>query len=381
MNLIAKRYATVQSGLSLDADARSLYEDLIDLSIGDTDFVTDGRIIDVAMADAHAGHTRYGFPQGDPALIEAIRRAWLEDYGQDVPREEVLITASSCLGMAQALLAMLDPGDEVLVLAPYFALYREQIELAGGVCVEVDCDPATFLPDVERLGEALTPRTRALIVNNPCNPTGAFYDRQTLEALGRFCEAHDLAILSDEIYTRYLFSGEYVPMRTLPGLAPRVVTLNSFSKNFMMTGWRVGFILCDPALRQTIQRIAGGLIYTAPSISQRAAIEALRLREDIERLYVARYLERMHFAAERIRQIPYMTLAEPQGTFYLFPGIQRTGLSASAFCAQALRQAHVLLSPGHVFGRAGEGHVRIAVTQPTEKLAEAFGRLSCMKFD
>ena len=137
MSYVAKRFQHAQAGLTLDADALSRYTDLIDLSIGDTDFVTDSRIIEAAYRDALGGATRYGFPQGDPELIHAIQTAWREDFGQDVPKDEVIVTASSCLGMYLALTAILDPGDEVLVISPYFALYKQQIEMNGGVCVEV----------------------------------------------------------------------------------------------------------------------------------------------------------------------------------------------------------------------------------------------------
>ena len=145
-----------------------------------------------------------------------------------------------------------------------------------------------------------------------------------------------------------------------------------------MTGWRVGCLIGPPQIVQTVELINGAMIYTTPSISQRAAIEALRLREEIADTYITKYKERLYYAAERIEQISYMTLAKPGGTFYLFPGIHATGLSSAAFCQEALRQAHVLMSPGHVFGACGEGHVRIAVTQPMEKLKEAFDRLAAL---
>ena len=158
MSYVAKRFQHVQAGLTLDADALSRYTDLIDLSIGDTDFVTDSRIIEAAYRDALGGATRYGFPQGDPELIYAIQTAWREDFGQDVPKDEVIVTASSCLGMYLALTAILDPGDEALVISPYFALYKQQIEMNGGVCVEVptyEADGWSLRP--EALRAAVTP--------------------------------------------------------------------------------------------------------------------------------------------------------------------------------------------------------------------------------
>lgn len=380
MKTIADRFKGASAGLTLDADAVSRYPDLVDLSIGDTDFITDNRIIDAAMRDAKKGYTRYGFPQGDPELIHAVICAWKEDFDVDLSYDEVLITASSCLGMAQLLIALLNPGDEVIVLSPYFAIYKEQISLAGGVCVEVPCREEDYGPDENAIRAAVTPKTRAIIVNNPCNPTGAAYSRSDLETLATIARDFDLLLLADEIYTRYVFEGEFIPLITLPGMRDRVITLNSFSKNFMMTGWRVGSLIAPPEIRRTVQMVNGAMIYTAPSVSQRAAIEALRLREDVQRLYVSQYEKRVSYAADRITEISWMRLARPKGTFYLFPSIQKTGLDSRAFCREALSQAHVLMSPGGVFGKAGEGHVRIAVTQPMEKLESAFNRLSKMKF-
>ncbi len=381
MKLVAERFKNAKAGLMLDADALLRYDDLVDLSIGDTDFTTDSRIIDAAMRDAKSGYTRYGLPKGDPQLIEAICTAWKEDFRQDITPECVFITASSCLGMAEVLLTMLNPGDEVIVIAPYFAVYREQIRLAGGIPVEVPSFEAeNFALSKDRLIAALTPRTRAIILNNPCNPTGMAYSRSDLELLAEIAKEHDLILIADEIYTRYVFEGEFVPLRTLPGLEERVITLNSFSKNFMMTGWRVGCVIAAPEFCLAMQQLNGALIYTAPSVSQRAAIEALRFRADVEHQYIHRYRDRLNYAADRIAEIPYMTLARPKGTFYLFPGISKTGLDSVSFCKIALEQAHVLMSPGSAFGACGEGHVRIAVTQPMDKLQAAFSRLAHLRF-
>lgn len=374
---IAERFRTGASGLSLDTEALHRYPDVIDLSIGDTDFTTDSRVIDAAFADAHAGHTHYGDPKGDPELIAAVCRAWREDFGQEISPDEVLVTTSSCMGMSQALMGTLNPGDEVIVFGPYFGVYASQIELAGGRVVEVETFEADgYCPCEEAVRAAITARTRAMIVNTPTNPTGAAYDRATLETLARLAQEYDLLVLADEIYTRYLFDGEFVPMRTLPGMAERTVTLNSFSKNFLMTGWRVGYIVAHPELIRVFRRVNDGLTYTAPSVSQRAAIKALSLREEIAREYITQYRRRVYYASECIEKIPYLTLFRPRGTFYLFPGIAKTGMDDRAFCSFALEKAHLLFSPGSAFGKAGNGHFRIACTVSDEKLQEAMARLA-----
>ncbi len=378
---IAERFRNAFSGLSLDTEALRRYSDVIDLSIGDTDFTTDRRIIDAAYADACAGYTHYGDPKGDPELIEAICQAWKEDFNQDVSPAEVLITTSSCMGMSQALLALLNPGDEVLVFGPYFADYNNQIYLAGGKMVEVVTKEENhYAPEEAAIRAAITPRTRAMIVNTPCNPTGAAYSMETLTMLAKLATEYDLLILADEIYTRYLYDGAFVPMRTLPGMADRVVTLNSFSKNFLMTGWRVGYIIAHPELIQVFQQVNEGLTYVAPSISQRAALKALSLRNEIAEEYITKYRDRVYYVADRIAQIPYLSLYRPRGTFYAFPGIAKTGMEDKAFCAYLLEQAHIMVAPGCVFGAAGIGHFRIACTVSQSKLAEAMDRMEKLKF-
>ena len=374
---VAERFQHCGGGLSLDTEALRRYSDVIDLSIGDTDFTTDRRVIDAAYADACAGHTHYGDPKGDPELIEAIRRAWKEDFHQEISADEVLVTTSSCMGMSQALMGILNPGDEVIVFGPYFAIYANQIAMAGGRAVEVTtCEADGYCPREEAVRNAIGARTRAMIINTPTNPTGAAYDRATLEMLARLAQEYDLLVLADEIYTRYLFDGEFIPMRTLPGMADRTVTLNSFSKNFLMTGWRVGYIIAHPELISVFQYVNDGLTYVAPSVSQRAAIKALELRNEIADEYITQYRSRVYYAADCIEKIPYLTLFRPRGTFYLFPGIAKTGMGDREFCAFLLGKAHLLVSPGCVFGQAGQGHFRIACTVSQEKLAEAMQRLA-----
>ena len=299
---IAKRFQNSDAGLSLDTDALARYSDIIDLSIGDTDFITDDAIIDTAFREAKAGYTHYGDPKGDPELIRSVCDAWQTDFKQPLSPDHVLVTASSSMGMALVMLSVLDPGDEVIVFSPYFSLYRTQAELAGGVCVEVPTYAnEAWAIDEARLRAAITPRTKLIVFNNPCNPTGMGYDRSTLELLGRVAEEHDLLIAADEIYTTYLYEGDFIPLRTIPGLAHRVITLNSFSKNFLMTGWRVGVAIAEPELLNVMSNINNSLIYTAPSISQRAAIQALAIRQTIREKYVLAYRDRIFYAAAKIR--------------------------------------------------------------------------------
>lgn len=380
-NYVAKRFQSAASGLTLDTAALAKYSDVIDLSIGDTDFITDEAIIDAAFRDAKRGHTHYGDPHGDRELIDAVCTAWQEDFSQPLAPDHVLITASSCLGMALVMMAILDPGDEVIVFSPYFPMYRSQIELPGGVCVDVPTYAEEgYAIDEARLRAAITPKTKAIIFNNPTNPTGMAYGRETLELLARVAQEYDLLVAADEIYTTYLFEGSYVPLRTLPGMAERTITLNSFSKNFMMTGWRVGTAIAEPEILAAMHTINGALIYSAPSISQRAAIAALHMRSAVREAYISAYRDRIFYSIERLQNIPYLTLTPPKGTFYLFPGVEKTGLSAPEFCKELLSRAHVLATPGDAFGQTGRNHFRIACTVDIAQLKEAYDRMESLTF-
>lgn len=359
------------------------YNDIINLGVGDTDFVTDERIIKGAFNDLlEKGGTQYGSSRGDVELIDAICQSYKEDYNISLKREEVLITTSSCMGMSLCLMTILNPGDEVLLISPYFLAYKIQVELAGGVAVEVPTyeeDAFNIREDVLRA--AITDRTRAIIINNPCNPTGAFYEKKTLETIAAIAEEFDLVVLADEIYTYYLYDDEYTPFMTLPGMAKRTLTLNSFSKNFIMTGWRVGFIVADPEIINAISFINDFMVYSAPRPSQRAAIHALEIRNDIVGKYVEAYKNRVRFTADLINQVPYMSVLEPKGTFYLFPNIKKTGLTSKQFADVLFEKAHIVVAAGTDFGEAGEGYFRIACASVSkEKIEEAVERMKKLEF-
>lgn len=378
---IAKRFWTLGEQLSLDTKVLNMYPDLIDLSIGDTDFTTDEAIIKRAFADASLGHTHYGNPQGDPELIEAIQMMWREDFGQSLLQDEIMVSASSCLGMSLALMAILNPEDEVIVLSPYFSPYKDQIALAGGKMVEVPLAAENnFKLDRDLIESAISEKTKAIIFNNPCNPSGMAYDRTDIEMLAQLVEKHDLLLLADEIYTYYVFEGDFVLFRALKGMKNRTITLNSFSKNFMMTGWRLAYIVADPALIKVMNFINSSLIYTAPSISQRAGIEAVKRRQGMRAQYMDVYRKRMDYANQRLARIEYVDLVEAKGTFYLFPDVSKSGMDGASFTRHLLEHEHVLLSPGHLFGMNSGNHVRIACTKPIEVLEEAFDRMERLSF-
>lgn len=375
---IAKRYWKDQSTAMGQSDvlAKS-FDDVINLSLGDPDLTTHELIIEKAFEDAKAGHTKYTDFRGDPELRSEICKFYKEEYGMDVADEEVFVSASACLGMYLALEAIVDDGDEVILQAPYFTPYPQQVELARGIPVELPTyEEEDFQINTERLESLITERTKALVINSPSNPTGNCLTVETMEKIAAIAEKYDLIVISDDIYTSFSYQNPFVPFASLPGMKERTIIINSFSKNFTMTGWRVGNIIAPDYIIRTIQQINENVVFTAPSISQRAAIYALRNRETVQPEMVAEYKKRMFFAAERINEIPKMSVIyPPKGSFYLFINIKKSGLTSEEAADVILRKAHVLMLPGNAFGNCGEGYLRIACTVGVDKLGEAMDRI------
>ena len=375
---IAKRYWKDQSTAMGQSDvlAKS-FDDVINLSLGDPDLTTHELIIEKAFEDAKAGHTKYTDFRGDPELRAEICKFYKEEYGMDVADEEVFVSASACLGMYLALEAIVDDGDEVILQAPYFTPYPQQVELARGIPVELPTyEEEDFQINIERLESLITERTKALVINSPSNPTGNCLTVETMEKIAAIAEKYDLIVISDDIYTSFSYQNPFVPFASLPGMKERTIILNSFSKNFTMTGWRVGNIIAPDYIIRTIQQINENMVFTAPSISQRAAIYALRNRDTVQPEMVAEYKKRMFFAAEKINEVPKMSVIyPPKGSFYLFINIKKSGLTSEEAADVILRKAHVLMLPGNAFGNCGEGYLRIACTVGVDKLGEAIDRI------
>ncbi len=295
----------------------------------------------------------------------------------DVKDEEIFVCASACLGMYLALEAIIDDGDEVILQAPYFTPYPQQVELARGIPVELPTyEEEDFQINIERLESLITERTKALVINSPSNPTGNCLTVETMEKIAEIAVKYDLVVIADDIYTSFSYQNPFVPFASLPGMQERTIILNSFSKNFTMTGWRVGNIIAPDYIIQVIQQINENVVFTAPSISQRAGIYALRNRKEIQPPMIEEYRKRMFYAAERINQIPKLSVIyPPRGSFYLFMNIKETGLTSVEAADLILKEAHVLMLPGDAFGKCGEGYIRIACTVNVDTLKEAFDRI------
>ena len=374
---ISKRYwNSIATPMGESMKLLDKFDDVINFSLGDPYFNTPEPIIHLAMEDAKAGHTHYTDSYGDPELRDEIVKFYKEEYGLDIRREEIMITTSGCHAMWLVLEAILDDEDEVIIPDPYFTPYPQQVKLARGKPVFLPTyEEEMFEINVDRLEKQITNRTKAIIINTPHNPTGTCYKRETMEQIAMVAKEHDLIVIADDIYTEFSFEEPFIPMLSLDGMRERTITISSFSKNFAMTGWRIGYILAPDFIVNIVKDINENNVFASPSISQRAALHALRLRKEVCPPIVNEIKNRMIYAYERIKKIPKLSTLPPRGSMYMFVNIRETGLNSTEFCDLLLKEAHIVAIPGIAFGECGEGYIRLALTIGIEEMEEAFNRI------
>lgn len=374
---ISDKYKNLENSLLTQTiDPLLLYPDLVNFSLGDPDINTDSRIIQRAFEDALNGHTRYTESTGRLKLREDIATYFKERFDFTTSPENIMVTTSACHAMFLALEATLNSGDEVIIPTPHFSLYTDQVKLADGVPVYVETlEEEEFQLNIERLKSKITEKTRGIILNTPNNPTGATLSKKNLEEIAELAEEYDLIIYADDIYTIYTFEEEFFPIVSIEGMKDRTITLGSFSKDYSMTGWRIGYILATPDIIKVAGSINDNVVYSAPSISQQAAIHALDLRKEIQPYLYEEFKKRVFYAYERLKKLKNVSIMSPKGTFYLFPSIKATGLSSTQVADILMEEAHVMVIPGVAFGPGGEGFIRLACTMSIEKMKEGFDRM------
>jgi aminotransferase len=366
------------SGIRRFFDMLAEMKDVISLTIGEPDFTTPEPITRAAIASLEAGQTHYTANGGMIELREMVAADLQARYGVAYePRTELVITVGASEALDASLRAVCDPGDEVIYHEPCFVAYAPCIALAGGVPVPVaTTDGTDFRLTAEMVEAAVTPRTKAVFLGYPNNPTGAVLDRGELEAIGRVAERHDLLVISDEIYDRLVYGGhEHVAFSALPGMRERTVLLGGFSKSFAMTGWRIGYVAAPAEIMAGIAKVHQYGIMCAPTAAQFAAIEALRSGEPFVRAMHDEYDRRRRLMTDRMNEIG-LHCFEPRGAFYCFPEVTAaTGLDDEAFAQELLREEHVAVVPGSAFGPSGAGHVRACYATAYEEIVEAMDRM------
>ncbi|MDB1689526.1 pyridoxal phosphate-dependent aminotransferase [Enterococcus casseliflavus] len=380
--LIAERFLQPEENLLMEiATLAKKTPNLIDLSIGDPDLITDATIIDAAFADVKAGHTKYTASDGSADFIQTVVDFYQKQYQLTFSPSQVRGTVGALHGMYLALAAIIDPGDEVIIHEPYFSPYKQQVELVGGVPVFIPTfEKDSFQIDVEVLKAAITEKTRAIIINSPNNPTGAVFSPETFEKIAAVAIEHDLLILSDEVYEAFCFDDTFVPMAVF---APEnTITFSSFSKAFAMTGWRIGYMIAPESINLTAKLINEAIAYSAPTPSQRAGIYALNHYDTLVPQVVDVFKERLTYIEQRVAEIPFLSLSPVKGSMYAFINIEQTGLDSVSFVEKLLKETSVLMIPGKAFGETtGDGYVRLAATQSLDLLKEAFDRIAACSFD
>lgn len=347
--------------------------DMVDLAAGDPSFDTPAHIVAAAASAAGAGATHYTHGRGDPLLREAIARKIARQNGiTSDPEREIVVTAGALNGLAATFIALLDPGDEVLVPDPAFANYSAQIALAGGTPVPVPLTRGWQI-DLDAVRDRLSQRTRAIVLNSPANPTGAVLERSSLESLASILDGSPVMVISDEAYEDLIYPpAEHVSVASLAGFADRAISIFSFSKTYAMTGWRLGYVVAPPELSEALTKVQEHLVGCASAVSQAAGLAALEgPREPTERM-LDEYAQRRQQVVEALAATDGVSLIPPAGAFYAFPQVERLGDSPAQAVADG---AGVMMVPGEAFGARGAGYVRISFAGPSDALELGLARL------
>ena len=364
------------SGIRKFFDLLSTIEDVISLGVGEPDYVTPEPISRAAIRSIERGDTHYTSNYGLLELREKLAAHLQRLYGVRYdPRTEIVITSGSSEALDIALRAILDPGDEVLCADPCSVAYLPTTPLAGRFFVPVRTYSANdfrLLPgDIEA---RITPRTKALLLGYPSNPTGAVMGREDLASVGEVAARHDLAVISDELYDRMTYSGMHASFPAVPGMRDRTILLGGFSKAYAMTGWRLGWVCAPAPLAEAIMKVHQYVMMSAPTAAQYAGVAALDEGEEFVQAMVAEFDRRRRLIVDGFRAIGLPTF-EPRGAFYAFPDVRATGLDSVTFSELLLAEERVAVVPGNAFGASGEGHVRACYATAYEQIERAVERI------
>jgi aminotransferase len=375
---LSQRVQTLKpSGIRKFFDIAANMKDVISLGVGEPDFVTPKPILEAGIRSLRAGQTHYTSNAGKPELRQAIAEHLERRYGVRYdPQEEIIVTVGVSEGLYLAMTAILDPGDEVLIPTPCFVSYQAEVILAGGVPVEIPSRlEDNFQLDPQRLRAAITPRTKAILIGYPNNPTGAVAEREVLVEVARLAEEHDLVIVSDEIYDQLVYGFRHVCVPSLgEAVWQRTILLGGFSKDYAMTGWRIGYAAAPAALLSGLKRIHQFTIMSAPTTAQDAALVALKHGEKEVQKMVAEYDRRRQLIVNGLNRLGLITF-EPRGAFYAFPKITVTGMDDETFAQTLLEEERVAVVPGSAFGPGGEGFIRCCYATAYEQIEEALHRI------
>ena len=354
------------------------HDDVISLSVGEPDFPTPWCIREEAFYHIEKGHTSYTSNWGLIELREEIAK-YMNRYGMSYnPKDEVLITVGASEGVDAVLRAILNPDDEILVCQPCYVNYTPLAELCFAKVVNIDTSINGFYPTAEQIEAAITPKTKALMICSPNNPTGTMIPPEELEKIAEVVKKHKIWVISDEIYCELAYDGaKHVSIGSFPGMKDYTIILNGFSKSFAMTGWRIGYIAAPSDLLGQIVKLHGYNTICAPIFSQYAAAEGLKNGwKEVERMRIS-YQQRRNYMYKAFTEMG-LPVPEPKGAFYMFPDITSTGLTSEEFATRLFQKYNVAVVPGSVFGAGGEGHIRCCYATAIDKIKIALEKMALM---
>lgn len=364
------------SGIRKFFDLAATIDGVISLGVGEPDFVTPWHAREACINSLEEGYTAYtpnaGLLELRNEISDYLYRRFNVSYH---PTNEIIVTVGGSQALDITLRTILNPGDEVLVIEPCFVSYAPLIDLCGGISVRVSTSPENgFKITPEQLETAITPKTKAVMLCSPNNPTGTFLNKNGLEALSKVIIQHDLLVLSDEIYAELTYDEEFTSIASISGMRERTFLISGFSKGFAMTGWRLGYVCAPKDFISPMLKIHQYTIMCAPTMSQFAAIESLKHGENEVGEMIHSYRRRRNFFVESLNEIG-LPCHNPGGAFYVFPSIRNTGLTSEEFAENLLLKQKVAVVPGSVFGKSGEGYIRCSYASSMEALQEALKRM------
>ncbi len=364
------------SGIRRFFDLASTMEGVISLGVGEPDFSTPWHICEEAIQSMMDGKTHYTANKGLLELRQEISKFHHEHYQQSYdPKKEILVTVGGSEGIDIAMRALVNPGDEVIVMDPNYVAYEPAIQLAGGICVPIVLTRENdFKLKAEDLKKAITDKTKAMIINFPSNPTGGVMTKEDYEEIVPIIKESEIYVISDEIYAELSFDQKFASLAQFDEIRDQIIVINGFSKAFAMTGWRLAYVLANPVVTAAMTKIHQYVIMSAPTAAQHAAIKALRDGYDDVLMMKNEYLNRRNLLVNNLNRMG-LTTPMPHGTFYVFADIRPYGLSSEQFCNKLLEEEKVACVPGDAFGPHGEGFIRISYAYSLNHIKEACVRI------
>lgn len=374
-----KSSALALSGIRVMFEKAQKMTGLVRLELGEPDFQTPSHIRDAAKKALDDGFTHYTSSQGLLELRKELASKLEHDNGIVAsPDSEIIVTAGACCAVSLAMLALVDPGDEVLLPDPAWPHYEPCARLAdASVTFYPLREEDHFVPDPELIRENITTRTKVVLINSPCNPTGSVIQESALREIANLAEQYGLIVISDEVYEKFIYDGMiHQSFAAIEGMNGRTITVNAFSKTYAMTGWRLGYAVAPPHIVAEMAKMNLYANTCANSIAQMAGIAALRGPQDCVREMAEEYDRRRRFVLEALEDLPRISTSEPKGAFYVFPNISRLGMKSFEFCMHLLEKGKVSTVPGSSFGQRGEGFVRISYATALENLKRGLARFA-----